>query len=68
MAFVISIIPTTAITTNAITSDILMISDFFIAVSSSESVKKEARLCKASFSYKGRYTKEYRGSSTTPGM
>jgi hypothetical protein len=36
MAFVIRIIPTTAIITNAITSDILMISDFFIAVSSSE--------------------------------
>jgi len=31
MAFVISIIPTTAITTNAITSDILMINDFFIS-------------------------------------
>jgi hypothetical protein len=31
MAFVISIIPTTAITTKAITSDILIISDFFIA-------------------------------------
>ena len=33
MEFVISIIPTTAITTKAITSDILIISDFFIAFS-----------------------------------
>ena len=44
MEFVISIIPTTAITTKAITSDILIISDFFIAFLTLLVSAKKARL------------------------